>query len=94
SPQPDRFDSPYCPNNEEAAEIKLLLIEPSLRLERINSELADIQIVIDKLTEERTRLGAYVDAHTALISPFRRLPLNVIQEIFIASIPTHRNCVT
>ncbi|KAF8210556.1 hypothetical protein K438DRAFT_1570262, partial [Mycena galopus ATCC 62051] len=29
----------------------------------------------------------------ALISSIRRLPLQVIQEIFIACLPTHRNCV-
>ncbi|KAJ7442995.1 hypothetical protein FB451DRAFT_1057190, partial [Mycena latifolia] len=38
-------------------------------------------------------LSAYVDAHKALISPVRRLPLDIIQEIFTACIPTHRNCV-
>ncbi|KAJ7022722.1 hypothetical protein C8F04DRAFT_1137129 [Mycena alexandri] len=31
--------------------------------------------------------------HKALLSPLRRLPLDIIQEIFLACIPTHRNCV-
>ncbi|KAJ7437726.1 hypothetical protein FB451DRAFT_1193044 [Mycena latifolia] len=48
---------------------------------------------LDKLTEERTGISAYVDAHKALISPTRRLPLDIIQEIFVACLPTHRNCV-
>jgi hypothetical protein len=38
-------------------------------------------------------LGAYVDTHKALISPARRLPLDIIEEIFVACLPTHRNCV-
>ncbi|KAJ7354544.1 hypothetical protein DFH08DRAFT_855203 [Mycena albidolilacea] len=43
--------------------------------------------------EERNGLGAYVDAHKALISPARRLPLDIVEEIFVACLPTHRNCV-
>ncbi|KAJ7457869.1 hypothetical protein FB451DRAFT_1274441 [Mycena latifolia] len=93
SPFSSQLGTNYCPNDDEVTKIKLLLVEPSLRLERIDLELANIQITIDKLIEERNRIGAYVDAHRALISPFRRLPLDVIQEIFMACTPTHRNCV-
>ncbi|KAJ6594712.1 hypothetical protein B0H19DRAFT_1009754, partial [Mycena capillaripes] len=48
---------------------------------------------IDKLAAERDGLSAFVEAHKALISPVRRLPLDIIQEIFVACIPIHRNCV-
>ncbi|KAJ6493817.1 hypothetical protein DFH09DRAFT_1206939 [Mycena vulgaris] len=48
---------------------------------------------LDKLKAERDSLVGYVEAHKALISPARRLPLDIIQEIFVACIPTHRNCV-
>ncbi|KAJ7742570.1 hypothetical protein B0H16DRAFT_1563008 [Mycena metata] len=34
-----------------------------------------------------------VEAHRALLSPARRLPLDVLQEIFVACMPSHRNCV-
>ncbi|KAJ7140918.1 hypothetical protein C8R44DRAFT_603871, partial [Mycena epipterygia] len=83
----------YCPTDEEITEIQSLIIEPTLRLQRLDDEIADLQKVIDKLAEERASLGAYGEAHKALISPVRRLPLDVIQEIFVACIPTHRNCV-
>ncbi|KAJ6498740.1 hypothetical protein C8R45DRAFT_979686 [Mycena sanguinolenta] len=52
-----------------------------------------MQKALEKLTEERDALGAYVDAHKALLSPIRRLPHDVIEEIFMACLPTHRNCV-
>ncbi|KAJ6594888.1 hypothetical protein B0H19DRAFT_883348, partial [Mycena capillaripes] len=35
----------------------------------------------------------YVDAHEALISPVRRLPHDIIQEIFLACLPTRRKAV-
>ncbi|KAJ6538828.1 hypothetical protein DFH09DRAFT_1176345, partial [Mycena vulgaris] len=69
------------------------LVEPTLRLERLDGDIADMQKAIDKLKAERERLGAYVQAHRALISPVRRIPLDLLQEIFMACLPAHRNCV-
>ncbi|KAF8213683.1 hypothetical protein K438DRAFT_1550126, partial [Mycena galopus ATCC 62051] len=88
-----RLGTNYCPTDEEVAEIKSHLVEPSLRLKELDDKIAELQKAIDKLAEERDGLGAYVGAHKALISPVRRLPLDIIQEIFIACLPTHRNCV-
>ncbi|KAJ7473363.1 hypothetical protein FB451DRAFT_1133882 [Mycena latifolia] len=83
----------YAPNDKEVGEIQALLVEPTRQLHRLDVKIAAMQKALDKLVEERDRLGAYVDGHTALISPVRRLPLDIIQEIFIACMPTHRNRV-
>ncbi|KAJ6526957.1 hypothetical protein DFH09DRAFT_1187206 [Mycena vulgaris] len=93
SPFTSKLGTNYCPKDDEVAEIKTFLIEPSLRLKRLEDEIADMHTAIDKLKAERDGLSAYVEAHMALISPVRRLPLDLIQEIFVACIPTHRNCV-
>lgn len=74
-------------------EIKAFLIEPTLRLKQLDDEISDLQRAIDKLRAERDSLGADVKAHRALISPVRQLPLDIIQEIFVACLPTHHNCV-
>ncbi|KAF8133046.1 hypothetical protein K438DRAFT_1739344 [Mycena galopus ATCC 62051] len=93
SPFAPRLGTNYCPTDKEVLDIADLLVEPTLRLKGIDDEIAKLQTAIDKLTEERDSLGAYVEAHQALISPARRLPLDIVQEIFIACLPTHRNCV-
>ncbi|KAJ7933953.1 hypothetical protein B0H13DRAFT_687223 [Mycena leptocephala] len=93
SPFATQLGTNYCPNDEELAQIKTLLIEPSLQLKHLDDEIASMQKAIEKLTEERESLNAYVTAHKALISPIRRLPLDIIEEIFVACIPMHRNCV-
>ncbi|KAJ7466945.1 hypothetical protein FB451DRAFT_1259601 [Mycena latifolia] len=93
SPFASKFGTNHCPTDEEVAEIKALLVDPTLQLKRLDDEIAEMWKAIDRLTEQRDRLGGYVDAHKALISPVRRLPLDIIQEIFVACIPTHRNCV-
>ncbi|KAJ6573521.1 hypothetical protein DFH09DRAFT_1152034 [Mycena vulgaris] len=93
SPFTSKLGTNYCPSDEEAIAIQTLLVEPTLRLQRLDDDIADLREALEKLADERERLCAYVDAHKALISPVRRLPLDIIHEIFIACIPTHRNCV-
>ncbi|KAJ7432587.1 hypothetical protein FB451DRAFT_1377212 [Mycena latifolia] len=93
SPFTSKLGTNYCPQDEEILQIQTLLVEPTLRLKRLDDEIAVLQKALDKLAEERAGISAYVDTHKALISPARQLPLDVIQEIFTACIPTHRNCV-
>ncbi|KAF8201289.1 hypothetical protein K438DRAFT_1821740 [Mycena galopus ATCC 62051] len=83
----------YCPDDEEVLQIKNLLVEPTLRLQELDGEITKLQKALDRLAEERDSLSAYVASHQALLSPVRRLPLDTIQDIFIACLPTHRNCV-
>ncbi|KAJ7162289.1 hypothetical protein C8R46DRAFT_1104129, partial [Mycena filopes] len=93
SPFAARLGTNYCPSDQEILQINSLLAEPSLRLKNLDDEIADLQKAIDKLAAERETIAAFVDAHKALISPARRLPLDIIEAIFVACLPTHRNCV-
>ncbi|KAJ7762531.1 hypothetical protein B0H16DRAFT_1883986 [Mycena metata] len=93
SPFTSKLDTNYCPTDAEVLEIKSLLVEPTRRLKNLDDEIADLQKAIDKLQEERDSVESFVDGHKALISPARQLPLDLIQEIFVACLPTHRNCV-
>ncbi|KAJ6586388.1 hypothetical protein DFH09DRAFT_1028589 [Mycena vulgaris] len=93
SPFTSKLGTNYCPQDAEIAEIKALIVEPGLRLKCLDDEITDLQQALDKLKEEHSRLGTYIEGHMALISPARRLPLDIVQEIFLACIPTHRNCV-
>ncbi|KAF8196783.1 hypothetical protein K438DRAFT_1825544 [Mycena galopus ATCC 62051] len=88
-----RLGTNYSPSDDEVVEIKSLLAEPTHRLKELDDKIAEMQKAIDKLAEERDGIEAYVQSHKALISPTRRLPPDIIQEIFIACLPTHRNCV-
>ncbi|KAF8213658.1 hypothetical protein K438DRAFT_1547607, partial [Mycena galopus ATCC 62051] len=88
-----RLGTNYCPTDDEVVDIKDFLVEPTLRLKELGDKIAELQQTIDKLAEERDGIRTYVEAHKALISPVRRLPLDIMQEIFIACLPTHRNCV-
>ncbi|KAJ7677611.1 hypothetical protein B0H17DRAFT_944665, partial [Mycena rosella] len=92
SPFASKLATNYWPEDVEILDIKALLVEPAQRLKCLDDEITDLQAALDSLREERGRIEAYVDAHKALISPARRLPFDIIQEIFLACIPAHRNC--
>ncbi|KAJ7160057.1 hypothetical protein C8R46DRAFT_1285376 [Mycena filopes] len=92
APFASQLGTNYCPRDSEILQIKALLVDRALRLTRIDDEIAELQKAVDKLVEERTSLAVYVADYKALISPARRVPPEIIQEIFLACIPTHRNC--
>jgi hypothetical protein len=54
SPFAPQLGTNYCPTDDEVADIKAFLIEPTLRLKRLNDEILDLQRAIDKLAEERS----------------------------------------
>ncbi|KAJ6456368.1 hypothetical protein C8R45DRAFT_576748 [Mycena sanguinolenta] len=93
SPFASRLGTNYCPSDAEFTQIQGLLLEPCLQLQHLDDKIAVMRKALEKLTEERDALGAYMEAHKALLSPARRLPRDIIEEIFMACLPTHRNCV-
>ncbi|KAJ7613529.1 hypothetical protein FB45DRAFT_1112136 [Roridomyces roridus] len=92
SPFAAQLGTNYCPNDDEIVEIKQLIAGPSLRANALGDEIAALQKRLDVLKSDRDRLLAYVASHKALISLIRRLPLDIMQEIFVACL-SDRNCV-
>ncbi|KAJ7062327.1 hypothetical protein C8F01DRAFT_1284860 [Mycena amicta] len=88
-----KFGTNYCPTDDEIHEINNLLLEPSHEIQHLDRKIAEIQKSLDDVVRQRTRLTEYVDAHKALLSPIRRVPLDILSEIFISCLPTERNCV-
>ncbi|KAJ7034766.1 hypothetical protein C8F04DRAFT_1101061 [Mycena alexandri] len=93
SPFASRLGTNYCPQDDEVLEIQRLIQEPLARLKRLDEQISELQKSIDELTKEHDTIGDYVQAHRALLTPIRRIPLDILQEIFVACLPTHRNCV-
>ncbi|KAJ7624569.1 hypothetical protein FB45DRAFT_923710 [Roridomyces roridus] len=94
SPFSAKLGTNYCPTDEEIVVMRSLLSDPSLtlRLNALDDEIAVLQKRLDALNADRDDLVAYVESHNALLSPVRRLPLDIIQEIFVACLPD-RNCL-
>ncbi|KAL0069438.1 hypothetical protein AAF712_003463 [Marasmius tenuissimus] len=72
-------------NNEpsvmEQNEVRRLIDQPQTRIRDIDAE-------ISRLLAERDKLEHFVGAHSRVLSPIRRLPADILSEIFILCLPT------
>ncbi|KAF8961822.1 hypothetical protein BDZ97DRAFT_1663569, partial [Flammula alnicola] len=83
-------------NNEPLSEaitheIMELLAEPSQELLETEAEIQRLEAQLEALKEKRLRLQTSIDAYAPILSPARRLPPDVLCEIFYHCLPTHRN---
>ncbi|KAJ7466941.1 hypothetical protein FB451DRAFT_1137583 [Mycena latifolia] len=76
----------YVPSSEDIEHIQADLISRVEQLKPIENAIRD-------LSTQRDEITAYIESHQALISYPRRLPRDIIQEIFLACLPTDRNAV-
>nr|GAT49332.1 predicted protein [Mycena chlorophos] len=74
----------YAPTDDEQEEIKNLLVEPRVQLRKIEKQIEELQA-------ERDKIATHIEAHEALLSPMRRLPGDILQEIFFQCVPKGRN---
>ncbi|KAJ7486230.1 hypothetical protein B0H11DRAFT_2017470 [Mycena galericulata] len=93
SPFQDKLGTNYVPSEPEVEEIRGLLVNPNEELARIDAQIDEMDHVVRRLREERASLHTIIDAHKALVSPMRRTPQDILQEIFIACISTAHNAL-
>ncbi|KAJ6594636.1 hypothetical protein B0H19DRAFT_901465, partial [Mycena capillaripes] len=80
----DRLNTNYVPSDEEIERIQKNLSFQVKEFDRLDKLILD-------LCDERDKIGASIDSHKALISIPRRLPRDIVQEIFLACLPTDKN---
>ncbi|KAJ7133613.1 hypothetical protein C8R44DRAFT_772740 [Mycena epipterygia] len=90
-PFADKVYTNYVPSDAEIDEIRTLLAEPLDELARLDCKIREIQAVLHYLKIKHRLLKDGIDNHKALISPMRRLPQEILQEIFLACLPNDRN---
>ncbi|KAF7373598.1 hypothetical protein MSAN_00570200 [Mycena sanguinolenta] len=91
SPFADRLNTNYVPSDSEVLHIHALLLEPTAELARVDARIEELEIILQQLKAQRALLKTPIDAHRALISPMRRIPEDVLIEIFCACLPSEHN---
>ncbi|KAK7001452.1 hypothetical protein R3P38DRAFT_3049202 [Favolaschia claudopus] len=86
SPFKSQINTNYIPTDPEISQIRAHLLPHE-------AELARLDALIQDLCAQRDRVKDYVDSHKALISHPRRLPQDILEEIFLACLPTAHNAV-
>ncbi|KAJ7253552.1 hypothetical protein C8J57DRAFT_1722440 [Mycena rebaudengoi] len=94
SPFRHMLNTNIIPDDAECQQIRDFLVDPRKEAAHLAEQIARMQKLLEDLTRKRDDLTEFIDAHLALVSPARRLPDDVVREIFVASLPTHgnRNC--
>ncbi|TFK42137.1 hypothetical protein BDQ12DRAFT_353869 [Crucibulum laeve] len=88
-----RLHTNYVPSDREIPQIKKLLIKPQMEILALEKEIQRVQGLLNDLLLKHDALQGTLKAHEALISIPRRLPLDILQEIFLHCLPTDRNAV-
>ncbi|KAJ6584012.1 hypothetical protein DFH09DRAFT_1144043 [Mycena vulgaris] len=93
SPFADKLETNYVPSDTELAHLRALLVEPLDELARVDAQLEEMDVLIRELKTKRAALEVEIDAHKALMAPLRRIPNDVLGEIFVACLPTAHNAL-
>ncbi|KAJ7880936.1 hypothetical protein B0H13DRAFT_2050000 [Mycena leptocephala] len=78
-------------SDAECERIRAFLVDPREEVEILTREITQLKRLLTEAIRKRDELTTFIDAHLALISPVRRLPDDVVQEIFVACMPSEHN---
>ncbi|KAJ6503762.1 hypothetical protein C8R45DRAFT_973667 [Mycena sanguinolenta] len=81
--------------NEPPQEPELLVLRPvtqktAARLASLDAEISHLKDQLRQLQEERAALGKYHAQNTTILSPLRRMPDEILEEIFFWSLSSSR----
>ncbi|KAF7292902.1 F-box domain-containing protein [Mycena indigotica] len=76
----------YSPSDSEIAHIHSLLAQPTSRFIQLSEQIAELET-------ERATLKSFIDSHRALLSPIRRVPVEILHRVFLECLPNRGNCV-
>ncbi|KAJ6517969.1 hypothetical protein C8R47DRAFT_1773 [Mycena vitilis] len=82
-----------APSDAECDEIRQFLSELRKDFDAVTAEITRMQAVLLDLADQSEQLRESIDAHQALVSLARRLPEDVLREIFLACLPWSGNPV-
>ncbi|KAF7298729.1 hypothetical protein MIND_00820400 [Mycena indigotica] len=83
SPFAAKLSTNFVPCDSELEEIRGYLAGYFAKLAELDSQIAQWQAKIDELAATRDCVKAVIGQHAALISPMRRVPEDILREIFL-----------
>ena len=81
------------PSASTICEVAESLKAPLNELQEIEAEIQRLDELMETMKMKRQRIQKIIDDHNIILSPARRLPPDVLHEIFFHCLPTHHNPV-
>ncbi|KAJ7483454.1 hypothetical protein FB451DRAFT_1129354 [Mycena latifolia] len=82
------LNSNVAPEGAEVAFVRSVISKTGGRLEYFDDEIARLRNQLKELEEERAVLSSYHAQNNAILSPLRRMPPEVVGEIFSWTLPS------
>ncbi len=82
----------YIPSHEQILEINALLTAQFADLARLELEITRVSTQLQHLVSQRDDARAFINSHLAILTPIRRLPVEILQEIFTHCLPAKQSC--
>ena len=79
------------PSESTIRELTESLKAPLNELREIDIDIQRLCEPVENLNIKRQSIQKIIDDHNTILSPVRRLPVDVLHEIFFHCLPTHRN---
>ncbi|KAJ6524711.1 hypothetical protein DFH09DRAFT_1189294, partial [Mycena vulgaris] len=79
------------PSDADCQRIRDFIAGPQREYAELTDEIYRMQRLLDELTQKRDALDGFITAHLVMVSPARRLPEDIIRDVFVACLPSHRN---
>jgi F-box-like len=93
TPFADKLHTNYIPIVPEIDLIHQVILKPLDDISQLDPKIARLKAILDDLSQERDELSRFVQDHRALLSGARRLPQDIVLEIFLHCLPNDRNAV-
>ncbi|KDR70032.1 hypothetical protein GALMADRAFT_128196 [Galerina marginata CBS 339.88] len=93
SPFSDYLDTNYVPSSIDRLQILQLLKDPEAELAKLSEDISRLQAEIDDLQKRRDELDNAIEEHRKLLTPFRRLPDDMLREVFLFCLPEKHNAL-
>ncbi|KAJ6582867.1 hypothetical protein DFH09DRAFT_1144801 [Mycena vulgaris] len=91
SPFTNILHTNIVPSGADCQRIRDFIARPQRECAELTDEISRMQQLLNELTQKRDALDDFIAAHLAMVSPARRLPEDIIRDIFVACLPSHRN---
>ncbi|KAJ3570717.1 hypothetical protein NP233_g4208 [Leucocoprinus birnbaumii] len=82
----------YIPS-DCAVQAHKLLEQGSCRLGSVETEISRLRALISKLSSEKQETIKFIDNHREMLSPFNKLPRDLVEEVFYHCLPVAYNAV-
>jgi hypothetical protein len=94
SPVPTLLHTHVAPSPSEAELIQSTLSHVHSSISEIDQEIDRVQAILDLLKNKRGDLQIFADRHGALLAPVRRLPPELLAEVFVHCLPSQQIVAT